>query len=492
LFEIKFCGRVELYPENFRIFGNAGWILLTIPDEEKKLSNAIKPWEIEGDIVLKAGEDDIEMEIVGRIDNIDKLEINQIIIKPKNVNQTRQICSDGDFLLIGPIYIYEKRSFGEIPVAQVPEGYEKIREPFLAELDEAEYIVTMKLKQEQNVCELTDFGYVSMMISVVFKGISGRIKGQTKTKMITWVRQPYCRDVEISYSWHANYQHQKLLPEKYLWETPGVKGYLTPVSHSYMPRCGDHDVHSRRGFLGPMWYPYDSCDTHAHYNILSTTEFDIGPMEIFDADWGEPHGSWDLRMLGPSDSYGFQCGPHALIWECTSDFSFCNDIKTSANIFRGWGRYRGGLDDYAISKCTLDSGDMLKFGNPIRDFLRTFRSIDNIDYYYVEVQGQSVQFLRKRKWVPVPEFYTTADVTYDTGDYPYWLYSSNDYYNDNSSSVSVDSMNPAFLYTFVKSFGVWRCKCSIFIDLASLIKCFNKFVQIPFLLASCIVYILRM
>ncbi|GAG77621.1 unnamed protein product, partial [marine sediment metagenome] len=79
-----------------------------------------------------------------------------------------------------------------------------------------------------------------------------------------------------------------------------------------MPQCGDHDVHPLRGFTGVMWYPYDSCDTYARYNILSTTEFDIGRMEIFDTDWEEPHGSWDLRMLGPSDSYGFKCGVHAL------------------------------------------------------------------------------------------------------------------------------------------------------------------------------------
>lgn len=429
LFEAEFLNRRELYPENFRIFGNAGWILLTLPDEDKKLCNAIKPWDIKGDIILKAGGDDIEMEIVDGLENIDKLEINQMIIKPKNVNQIRQICKD-DFLLIGPIYIYEKRSFG-----QTPADGEEIRESFIAEDDIVSYTKDVTLEEQDNGFELKGFGYRSLMISVVFKGITGRIRGQTKTKMITWVRQPYCRDVEISYSWSAAYSHQRLIPETYLWQTPGIKVSIDPVSHSCSPGCGDHDAHPFRGFTGAMWYPYEECDDIARYNLIDPRQEATYIMEIFGADWPEAHGSWDMRMLGPADSFGFACGTHAMIWECTSDWSFCNDIKTSGNIFTGWGRYRGGLDAHAKFKCTFDGGDMLKFGNPIRDFLRTFRSVDNIDYYFVNMEGERVRMFRRRKWVPVPEFYTTADVTADIEDHPYWLYSSNDYYNDHASFV---------------------------------------------------------
>jgi hypothetical protein len=77
LFKIKIFDKLFLDQTSFKIFGNAGWILVTIPDE-KKLSNVIKPWEVEGKIILTVIDSldvlhDIEMEIVDREENIDKL-----------------------------------------------------------------------------------------------------------------------------------------------------------------------------------------------------------------------------------------------------------------------------------------------------------------------------------------------------------------------------------------------------------------------------------
>jgi len=93
--------------------------------------------------------------------------------------------------------------------------------------------------------------------------------------------------------------------------------------------------------------------------------------------------------------------------------------------------YRGGLQGNELFKCIANGGDPPKFGNVFRDFLRTFRSMDNVDYYYFSGR----QFLRRRKWLPMPEFYALSDVTADTNDYPFLSYSSNDFYDDGGSFV---------------------------------------------------------
>ena len=366
---------------------------------------------------------DIEMEIVDREENIDKLEVNQIIIKPKDISQFRQPCSA--VLSIGPIYNYEKRSFNETPDGE----YEEIREPIIAEDDVIDYRANLELEDQGGQYKLTGFGTEALMISVVFKGINGRPRGQTKTKMITWVRQPYCRDVEINYSWYAEYQKCTLLPEKVCYGTPGLKCEVELQRIGMSPPCGDHDLSIMSG-KGPMWYPYGECDNVVRWNITGMkTEFDISIMDCF---WeGTTHGYWDMRMLGPDDRDGRTCDVHAQLWACTCDWSYCNYDKKTANIFSGQGMYRGGLQGEVLYRCLRSNGDPPKFGNVFRDFLRTFRSFDNVDYYYVS----GTQFLRNRKWLPMPEFYTTADVTADTSDHPFLLYSSNDFYDDGGSFV---------------------------------------------------------
>jgi len=426
LFKVKVFDRLTLTSENFKIFGNALYVLVMLPDEEKKLSNVIKPWEVDGNISFTMDDgSEIKMGVVDREENIAKLEVNQIIIKVNDVNKIKQICSDNK-LNIGPIYNYEKRSFSEKPA----DTYEEISESFVGVDDVVTYRSEIKLEQKGNIFELTDFGYTPLIMSVIFKGINGRIKGQTKTKMITWVRQPYCRDVEITYSWGALYNHYKLLPEYNLYGPRG-RGDEYTVIGGYTPQCGDHDLSFWDDTKGAMWYPYESCQDYARYNITGNlTEYDTSIMEIFD-DPENPHGYWDLRMLGPSDNVGYTCGTHATWYLCVSDWSFCNEEKKGDNYFTGSGRYRGVLSLEDKIKCLLNGGALPKFGSVYRDFLRSFRSMDNVDYYFWN--GQAYQ--RKRKWVPMPEFYTAADITADINNYPFHSYSSSDYYDDNSSFV---------------------------------------------------------
>jgi len=414
---------------NMRFFGNSGYVLLTIPDDDKILTRAIKPWIVGADIYLKypSGEQTL-MEIFDE-DNA-HLEPNQIILKPKNVGDFRAPCT-GSVITLKEIFIYEKRSFNEVPSVGTSEI---VSDEFISDDDYIIYRDDEISSTSSNSYQLTKFGFEAMTMAAVFKGATGRIKGQTKTKMITWVRQPYCRDVEIMYSWEAGYTHSTLLPE--YWCTDPVTGVRLDVKTTYQyytPLCGDHDLSFNTG-TGPMWYPYDACDSVAGYNIISNlTEYDTGLMEVFKADYpaDPPHGSHDMRMLGPADNFGYTCDTHVSIWACHCDWSYCNLARKTENIFNGYGRYRGGLSSEDKSKALQNEGSLPKFGNTYRDFLRSYRSMDNIDYYY----WNGAAYVRKRKWVPMSEFYTSADISLSAQDFPYLLYCSSDYYDDGAAFI---------------------------------------------------------
>lgn len=410
--------------EYIRFMGNAGYALVEIPDEN--IHSVHKDWEVEKlKLVVTTGyteegnpiTETIDMEVFEKCTS--RLETNQMIIRPKNIEEFRTPCDVK--LTFDSLYYYEKRSFGEEPwIPAVP-----VREDFLGEDDNVVYVNSASIdgSAERGVYELTEFGRYTLLISVVYKGtITDRIKGVMRTKMLTWVRQPFCRDVEIRYSWTADYQHARLLPEYVCYGRTSLKFDDELITRSYTPLCGDHNLHSLTG-TGPMWYPYNSCEDVAPYPVDQllgrVTSLTNRPMEVFTEE-GSDHGAHDMRMLGPQDKFGEICGNHASIWACTCDWSYCNYYKVGEeNRFSGWGRYRCGLDDEAKFECTKNGGVLPKFGNPFRDFLRSYRSIDNVFYYRL----QGTQYLRRQKWLPLYYFYNNADITAELdGYYPCELY----------------------------------------------------------------------
>ena len=445
LYKITFGDGMQLTIPNgeLSVLGNAGYILVTITDADKALSNAIKPWEIDDSIYLYYSDDE-RIEMVVHEKATDRLEVNQFIIKPKNISEFKQVCND-TYLYIDKLYFYEKHSFGEEP-RQTYWGAEVVSDEYVGEDDSVTYRDDIaKLSGSSDGYTLTKFGYDPLIISGVLRGLSGRIKGQIKTKLITWVRQPYCRDVEIYYTWSASYKKYKLLPEYNCYGNIDVEyevdenGAPISVGNTYIPPCGDHDL-SFFSETGPMWYPYDTCDDLARYNIVGNlTEFDIRIMEPFWEDVDPPHGNWDIRMLGPANNFGYTCDTHPHLWDCLCDWSFCNEEKSGNNRFSGYANYRGGMDYLAKERALRSDGSLPKFGNTYRDFIRSYRSIDNIDYYIYDELAQ--QFTRKNKWVPANEFYTVANLGASTQDYPYLMYCSNDFYDDKSFF-----MNPFGLY----------------------------------------------
>lgn len=445
LYKIKFATNLNLTIPNgeLRVLGNSGYILVTITDVNKSLSNAIKPWEIEGKMYLYYSEDDY-IEMVAHEKATDRLEVNQFIICPKDITKFKQVCKD-TYLKIENIYLYEKHSFGQVPEFEYF-GYEVVGDDYVGEDDSLIYHDAVpSLIGVDNMFILTKFGYDPLIISAVVKGMTGLIKGQIKTKMITWVRQPYCRDVEIYYKWEASYKKYTLLPEFECYGKPDKRYHLDEngkplsITNAYIPPCGDHDLSFFSG-KGAMWYPYGDCDPYDRYQITGNlTEWDISIMDPFLAGVDPPHGQWDIRMMGPATYFGETCGTHATLRNCLCDWSFCNEEKIGKNRFAGYARYRGGMDILSKERALRSDGSLPKFGNVYRDFLRSYRSIDNIDYYVYE--EATSQFSSKHKWVPANEFYTSSDLSIKTSDYLYLTYSSSDYYNDDSFFI-----NPFGLY----------------------------------------------
>ncbi len=424
LYKVTVGEDLVLLLDSVRFFGNAGYALVILPDEDKILSNVIKDWDIDGKLKLHYPDGTwIEMEMYEKC--TDRLEINQLIIRPKDINKFTAACP-GAYVTIEKLFTWERRSAGQTP----SQSYVEERESFTGETDNIDYREgALSIDVSGVYGAITGFGNEPLMVSVVARGASGRIKAHVKTKMITWVRQPYCRDVEINYNWSAIYKYYKVLPEFNCYGPGGVSDERT-VQRGYTPPCGDHDLSLNTG-IGPMWYPYDDCDSSARYNISGyLTEWDIRIMEPFwEGAYDPPKGSHDIRMMGPADNFAKTCGTHAHLWNCLCDWSFCNSEKTSENLFTGYGRYRGGLSYLDKLKCLRGEGSLPKFGNTYRDFLRSYRSMDNVDYYVLS----NNRYVRKRKWVPINEFYTTASLTASAYDYPYLLYCSNDYYADNST-----------------------------------------------------------
>ena len=434
LYKVTVGSDIELDIKNTKFFGNAGYALVVIPDEvdeTKVLSYVIKPWEVEGKLEIVHVDDDGNE--TGREEMIiyescnDRMEVNQFIIRPKDINNFNSFCKN-DYLSIKELVTYERRTL------ENPLGGEEELESFIDEDDSVSYRENFVINATDNLYTIRKFGYEPLMVSIVFRGITGRIKGHVKTKLITWIRQPFCRDVEIKYAWNASYEYATLLPEYNCYiregEQAGKRVDPDPVYKGYTPPCGDHDLSFNSG-LGPMWYPYVDCNSYDRYNITGNlSEWDIRIMEVFWEDWSDPpHGSHDIRMLGPADSFGETCDSHASLWNCLCDWSYCNSTKKTENLFTGYGRYRGGVTGLDKVKMLQNSGASPKFGNTYRDFMRSYRSMDNIDYYVV----QGTSFIRKRKWVPINEFYASASITNPTSSYPYLMYCSNDFYDDTSS-----------------------------------------------------------
>lgn len=403
-YKVKVFENLFLDHSDVKFIGNKGAAVVIIPDEDRVLNSVHEPWGIEGDIKLNFIDPDgntksITMEIVAITK--ESLEVNQVLIKPKNADEFRSPCSF--VLILGDyIYTYEKRSF-----SQTPEG------DFTAEVPEESVISDSGKLEIQHGLDVTisNFPDAGILAAVVYRTQNGRIKGITRSKLLTWIRQPQCRDFEIKYLWDLVYYQWDLYPRgncNYEETNAALNKTVGQQRQTFGPSCADHDK-STRVAAAPMWYPYNQCaSTEKHFIISSAHGNIFDTMSVFNAtnDDGTPaHGNWDLRMLGPLESYGTE-ESHASIWDCSCDFWYYNHVKASDNMFSGYARYRGGLSALDYEICVRDDGTPPKFGNVYREQLNSYRSFDRVKYYKIS----GMEYVEDYKWMPAPEHFTKANV----------------------------------------------------------------------------------
>lgn len=422
------------------LLGNDGHMLVVI-DDKLKLHSVIRNWD-NGEVddygnslpmeITLVGKDaygkdqSIEMSIVEYCS--DRLEVNQLIIKPKNPNDYVRLY--GFAINFGDLYVYERWSFG-----LEPEGdFEEIRDGWAIDDVVSRANTTLEGSIESNEYTIKNPPIAPIIAAVIYKGgVTLRIKGQAKTDLMNWVKQPFCSDVEISYNWSASYRSYTLLPTHYCFVSNIGVSY-TPANtgegpsypiRQYSPYCGDHGFGRVSTRPAAMWYPYTSCDEYASYSIYAGSgEYDPAPMDFWVNKNGkyvgsDIHNSNDLRMLGPASHFGITTDVHTSIWACSCDWTHMNLEMTGTPWFSGWAKIRSGVEGAAYELMTQNGGEPPKFGNKRRGYLASFRSTAYLTYYELGNQGDVAV---KYKWLPPYEGFSDLRLDKSFQDYPWKHY----------------------------------------------------------------------
>jgi len=429
------------------LIGNLGYVLVNI-DDNNKLHNVIRKWD-SGEVdennnakplVLflkghnaKGEEISIEMEVLEYC--TDRMESNQLLLKPKHSSEYVRLYNPFIEFKHG-LYVYERHSFGNIP----PNG-EEIRDGWE---EDAILIHSQAILQENGPGNytITDLPRSPMIASIMFSGpLSGRIKGQVKTDLIINVKQPYCSDVEIMYTWSANYTNNILLPEQYCFVSDiGVREVDSSVK-SFSTRCGDHNFGVYTTHPSAMWYPYEACDDYVKYNLMSGNyDRDTGIMEPWlneNGQWNPEsgHGPHDIRMLGPATHFGATVDTHAHIWDCGCDYSYLNSSMISSAWFSGYAKIRAGVEGETFFYMVQNGGIGPKFGNKHRSYLHSFRSVAALDFYKLSTEGD---ISLDKKWLPMYEAFSDTSLSKDFVNYPW-----KNYFNDTDT-----------VYIYLNPFGI--------------------------------------
>ena len=229
----------------------------------------------------------------------------------------------------------------------------------------------------------------TMGLMAFFSDEEGRTVSTFATKLMVDVARVFCRDIEIFYGWSVDAEIIHLTPTKGFVrievDGPFTTQSVGSTTKGSMPPCADHDV-SPGSNTGPMWYPYDSCDTIDYYDIWT------GANQVM-----QPHEEWprdDYRFMLPLEYEPF-CWPHATLWDCANDWG-CGyeQIKMDSARFTGQAKYRGGVDPeiYIANQWPLP-----KFGNSLREYVERFRSIDNNSHISLKTYPPSPSIA----WMPM-------------------------------------------------------------------------------------------
>ena len=399
----------------YYFLGDDGYLLIKINNLE--LNRVFKPWEFKK---IEARYEDgtvCEFEKVYSGADSTFLEVNQIIVKPKNKADFKSICG-GVPIFIEDLKYYKRLSFDELPT--VPDMWEYVVEGG----DEDPSVNTNKIVYDvsvkDNVVNISNFQFI-MTPTAVIANAAGRPFSIFRTKPLGWLKQNTCPAVEIYYSWSASYTEWTNTPVcRCCGEWSETNAMAT--GRSFSPPCGDHDV-SRFFGCGPVWWPFTACESYATYNIISNLDnYSIDVIGLFKTtseDGNKIHGDHDMRMLGPSNHTAFHDRGCNFLIPCSCNWRTYNLDKVGDNVFNGFGRVRSGVDSGQLNIWKEDGNTLPKFGNAVRPKLDSYRTLGKEQYLKTDDGGATWTV----DWRVMPAFmaFNTVDFL-DCSDSGMWDY----------------------------------------------------------------------
>lgn len=366
------------------LLGSDGYFLIKIND--LGLNRVFKPWEFETiEAVFEDGAS-CEFEVVYSGADLSTLEVNQVIIKPKNSADFRSTCSAT--LIIKNLTYYKKLSFNEVPTLSNDMWRYSLIDDSGEDLTINYSLASYKAEVEGNNIKVSDFQF-AMVPSVVIANMVGRDFTVFRTKPLGWVKQNSCPAVEIQYAWSANYIQWSNVPVCMCcgeWSQQNGQ----PSGYGLTPPCGDHDISSFFGY-GPVWWPFTSCDSYATYDIISNLDnysFDvIGLFKQNNEAGTKIHGDHDMRMLGPPNNVATHGRGCNFLIRCTCNWRTYNAEKVSDNVFMGWARIRAGVSEEELNEWANGGGVLPKFGNAFRPQLDSYRTLGKDQHVYTNDGG---------------------------------------------------------------------------------------------------------
>lgn len=464
----------KVVKKEFEVIGNNGMILINL--DHPYLNSIFKPWEFESIIVeiFKEDEDPVECEMDLVVHgSTGKIGHQQLIMKPKKMADFSTICEGSSIITIKDLLYYDKRSFGDDPYLHGDEVSE-VQEPPAGSMTTYAYISdSMIATYDKEILTIEDFTF-RLVPSVIIKNREGKPFTQFRTKAIGWVKQPACPDVEIRYSWSANYVHYENAPACTCW---GKWSEVNPkpAGNGLEPPCGDHDI----GYftkVGPMWWPYNMCEEFMAYNIIGNQNYySVDIIGLFKYNKGEEkvHGAHDMRMLGPHTNYAYNDRGCNFLLRCACDFRTINMRKSSNdNVFVGRAAVRSFVGDGTLAMWEAEGEQTPLFGNEPRPMLKSYRTMDRIQFYTYKNGDPSVEI----GMVPIPMSYSDTDIT-TTGDYVWNMYGSTEgpnVYNPMGLYIATGKLDPGSTidesidyYNRFNFDQVFNCRHSSFIEYPS-------------------------
>ncbi|RLD65436.1 MAG: hypothetical protein DRI84_06810, partial [Bacteroidetes bacterium] len=338
-----------------------------------------------------------------------KLACNQLLIKPKNIEDFSSLC-DVSINLKNLTY-WEKRSFDQevIPGKGLIEEdmYPNTTNSFdVGEFDGNAYNFTLK-----------NFKFV-MAPSVVMADSQGRPFAQSRTKPLGAVKQVGCPDIEIRYIWQGAYTLYQNIPVCKCCGAWFEEWRSSKNLFNMDPPCGDH-FECVSCYPAAVWWPYNRCMAYKSYSQVSAHDnYDLSMIGLFkekDGDGGFIHGAHDIRMLGPHDAYahgGLFCNP---LKPCSCERETFNHYREGDSYFVGFGKVRAAASDTQVAIWRGTGSDpIMQFGNEVRSVLRSYRTLDQAPY--IAINPRTNMPYTEWKLMPATQMFSRADITADVDE----------------------------------------------------------------------------